>query len=103
MLQKRGRLKREDEEDEGGAQGEEGAVSFSAPHYMDFVQKTQVCNCLLCARLARVDPVPRRLCCLFIFFYLEKLFSSYEVDFHSPAMHLTHYICTSTPHKNTTH
>ena len=58
---------------------------------------------LFSARLARVDPSPGSLIPLCIFFYWENVILTLEVELHSTVLHLTHYICTSTPHKHTTH
>ena len=78
---------------------------LSAPlyGYLLVFQKTEVCNCFLCAKLARVDPVPKRLCCLCSFFYWENSFMSFEVELHSPLLPPTQYTCTSTPHKHRLH
>ena len=38
---------------------------------------------------------------MFIIFSLQNLFFSFQVALRSPFLHLTHYICTNTLHKNT--
>ena len=71
--------------------------------YLLVLQKIQVCNCFLCAKPTRVDPVLKRLCCLCAFDYRENLFLSFEVELQSPVLQLTNYMSISTPHKHTTH